>query len=123
MSSLKQIIMIDLAKVLALDEAGLLWHGVVLAVKDDKGRASNDVVIDWKPINNPPDGRHLSDRQVSWWDKKEQEAREAAKSSPNPKGTPLSVAQEGEDVTEGAVTAPESPSDDRIEDGKGVDTN
>lgn len=102
---------------LAVDTNGLVWFGKLSSAED--GRP----VIDWEPVKGPPDGQQFSEGQKSFWDKMEQRLREAAKHSPNPDGTPLSLAEKVEPVAAATGGTVGSPPDDSLQDGEGDDTS
>ena len=58
------------AEILALDENGELWHGT-LETSEDKRK-----VIDWTPVQLPPDGMAFSEPQMSFWDRMEKQAHD-----------------------------------------------
>lgn len=63
------------AEIMALDDGGELWFGV-METSDDGRR-----VVDWTPVQLPPDGMSFSEEQLSFWDKMERDAREKYKAS------------------------------------------
>ena len=124
MSTLKEISVLthEHETLLAIDDAGLLWYGKVLTLTTDEGQRTNERVIDWQPIEGPPDGRHMSDRKRSFWENMEIKLREAAQDSPNPDGTPLSVAKKAEDDADDAGGETKGAPDDGVQDGEATDS-
>ena len=74
----------------ALDENGELWHGTADTSED--GRR----VVDWTPVQLPPDGMAFSEPQRSFWDKVERDAKRniETKITLDSSGEAAAVAQE-----------------------------
>ena len=102
---------------LALDESGELWFGH-LEVAEDKRR-----VVNWTPVQLPPDGMSFSAPQLSRWDRMEKEAHERYQASLDPAGETETVAQEKQTDAGGTRSEAEGASDIGLEDGKGIDTS
>lgn len=117
MRRLKQI-EIDYARnhVYALDEQGEFWFGTI-ETSEDKRR-----VVDWSPVQLPPDGMSFSEPQLSFWDKLEKKARENLKQATlDGPGEAPTMAKEEQDVASGTREQTEGASDISLEDGKGID--
>ena len=63
--------------ILALDENGELWFGELISSED--GRR----VVNWSPVQLPPDGMAFSEPQLSFWDRMEKKARANYEANPD----------------------------------------
>lgn len=52
---------------------GTFWIGSIS--KDEKASEPNDLIVEWKPLNSPPDGDPFADNR-SRWDKLEEKIRD-----------------------------------------------
>lgn len=115
-------------EVLALDESGLIWFGKLRQLSkfdEDAGETleTDDHVIEWQPIQGPPDGVHYTEAKLSFWDDMEKRAREIAKrySDDGGKAVPLAASEESDSGTDGETV--QATSDHDLEDGEGQDTS
>jgi hypothetical protein len=69
MRGVKAIRFVD-DEIVAIDDAGDLWHAPWELRKEFGER-----VLNWRPLNGPPDGAHLQDRMRDRWERIEEEAR------------------------------------------------
>jgi hypothetical protein len=116
MRNLRQI-EIDFARheIWALDVEGELWFGT-LETSEDKRK-----VVNWSPVQLPPDGMSFSEPQRSFWDKMEKQARENYEASLEPARKAPAMAEEEQDVAGGTSGEVEGASDLDLEDGEGTD--
>lgn len=103
------------AEILALDEEGELWFGV-LETSEDKRK-----VVNWSPVQLPPDGMSFSLPQLSFWDRMEKEAHDRYQASLDPAGETEAVAQEEQTDAGRTRKEAEGASDIGLEDGEGID--
>lgn len=99
----------------ALDEQGELWFGRVEA-SEDKRR-----VVEWSPVQLPPDGMSFSKPQMSFWDRMEKKARDNYEASLDRPGEAATLEKEEQTVASGTGGEAEGASDISLEDGEGID--
>lgn len=99
----------------ALDEEGELWYGKAEATEDKRR------VVDWSPVQLPPDGMSFSKPQLSFWDRMEKEAHERYEASLEGLREAPTLAQEEQAIASGTREEAEGASDVDLEDGEGTD--
>jgi hypothetical protein len=104
---------------LALDENGETWFGIVERLPDEAGYSTDDRVITWQPIKGPPDGAHYSERKLSFWDQIEREGRENIESDRRREALLLATTKPID--TGRTVEAVQLASDHSVKDGEGTD--
>lgn len=62
--------------VLAVCDDGTFWMGKIR--HDEEASEPNDLIVEWKPLNSPPDGDPFIDNRDRW-DKLEETFRNEAK--------------------------------------------
>lgn len=105
--------------ILALDENGETWYGQLERLKDESGAHTEDRMIRWQPLKNPPDGAHYSERKLSFWDQVEREGRENIEHDKRREATLLAKTKPID--TGRTVQAVQFTPDHSIEDGEGTD--
>ena len=102
-------------EIMALDEQGELWFGT-LETSSDKRK-----VVNWSPVQLPPDGMSFSKPQLSFWDRMEKEAHDRYQASLDPAGETETVEKEEQTDTGGTREEARGASDQRVKDGEGID--
>ena len=77
--------------------------------------------MNWTPVQLPPDGMSFSAPQLSFWDRMEKEAHDRYQASLDPTRETETVAQEKQTDADGTRSEAEGASDQRVEDGEGID--
>jgi hypothetical protein len=57
-------------QILAVCDDGTIWLGLVRSSSE-----ADDLIVEWKPLNSPPDGDPFADKR-SIWDKIEDDLRD-----------------------------------------------
>lgn len=135
--ALKQIIALNDPDVLALDDSGLLWFGrlrlldkgtqktrtVPYGERNDTDDPLLDRVIEWQPIQGPPDGIHFTEAKLTFWDNMEKKAREIIEDNSDGSGETIPLETEERSDTRRSGDQVQGASDDDLEDGEGQDSS
>jgi len=127
-----QIVALNDPDILALDVNGLIWFGRLRMLKkevrpcphnNDIDDPLQDRVIEWQPIQGPPDGVHFTEAKLTFWENMEKKAREIVKDNTDGSGETIPLETEERSDTRRSGDQVQGASDDDLEDGEGKDSS